>query len=265
LDLVRKAPKLLQFAVIVMMSFAAAYAFQHTETGLRVNGLCFYRYFAYVVTIFLGYISFSSFNKYVGLAFSFALSVVALSPVGLDAVALFPSLVPFIAMSMGTATLLASTSSNGRGFFELLAVLVTPAVLAESRIGGTLHLLDTTQSVGYLVTSAIGTFVVGGYFYLRYAVSANRSSSEILSNGGDQETLGKVNLKSNLTTILVIIVASGLSWTLMTISPAVADVLRARFSTFPLFALFLATGAGIALTASVYAFKLSQKEASPIK
>jgi len=248
-----------------MMSFAASYAFQLTETGFRVNGLCFYRYLTYAITILLGYISFSSLNKYVGLTFSIALSIVALSPIGLDAIAQFPSLVPFLAILMGTTTLLAPTSSKGRGFFELLVVLVIPAVLAESRIGGTIHLLDTTQSVGYLTLSTIATCLVGGYFYLRYAALANRSSFEILSNGGDQETLDKVNLRSNLTTILVIIVASGLSWILMTTSPAVADVLRVRFSTLPLFVLFLATGAGIALTASVYVLKLSQKEASSVK
>lgn len=244
-----------------MMSLAASYAFQHTETTLRVNGLCFYRYLTYAMTIFLGYVAFSRFKKYVGLAFSLALSGVALSPVGLKAIEQFPSLVPLLVILMGAATLLVSPSSSGRGFFELLVVLVMPAILTESRIGGALHLIDTTQSVGYLELSTIVICVVGGYFYLRYAISANRSSFEILSNGGDQKTMDKVNLRSNLTTTLVIIVASGVSGILMITAPIIADVLRVRFSTLPLYVLFLATSAGIALTASVYIFKLSQKEA----
>lgn len=260
MGLIRKVPKLLQFIVIVTMSFAASYAFQHTETGFRVNGLCFYRYLTYAIAIFLGYVSFSSFNKYVGLAFSVALSIVALSPVGLEAIARFPSLVPLLAVLMGTVTLLVPKGSKGRGFFELLVVLIMPAILAESRIGGTQYLFGTTQSVGYLTLSVIVTCLVGGYFYLRYAISANSSSSEILSNGGDQEILDEVNLRSNLTTILLIIVASGVSWILMAATPIAGDVLRVRFSTLPLFVLFLATGAGIALTASVYVLKLSQKK-----
>jgi len=164
---------LLQFAVIVLTSVAASYAFQNTESAYQVNGLGFYRYLAYISAVFLSYVCFSHYKKRVALAFSFALSAVALSPIGQQAVELFPLLVPLLAVLMGVTSVLVVPSSRGKGFFEFLVVLVMPTILAESRIGGTSGLLATTKSIGYLELSAITASVVGGYFYLRYATSAN--------------------------------------------------------------------------------------------
>ncbi|UCF58457.1 MAG: hypothetical protein JSV15_05115, partial [Candidatus Bathyarchaeota archaeon] len=132
MELMKKTPMFLQLTAIVLMSVAASYAFQHTETTYQINGLCFYRYLAYAITVFLGYICFAHYKKYVGLVFSFALSAIALSPIGQKAIELFPSVVPFLAALMGFTTILVNPNSRGRGFLEFLVVLILPSVLAVS-------------------------------------------------------------------------------------------------------------------------------------
>lgn len=253
---------LLQFAVIVLMSVAASYAFQHTETTYQINGLCFYRYLAYAITVLLGYICFSHYKKYVGLALSLALSAVALSPIGQKAIELFPWVVPFLAVLMGVTTVLVIPRSRGRGFFELLAVLVLPAVLAASRIGGSFHLLATTQSIGYHELSAITVIIVGGYFYLRYAALANLSSRELLCNGGNEKDVAEVSKRCNITIIVIAVSASGIAAFLMVTAPIVADALRATVAALPLYVLVLAMGAGVAITTIFYIFQRSHKEAT---
>jgi len=242
------------------MSVAASYAFQYTETTYQINGLCFYRYLAYTITVFLGYICFAHYKKYVGLAFSFALSAVALSPIGQKAIELFPSVVPFLAVLMGVTTVLVIPNSRGRGFLEFLVVLILPAVLAVSRIGGSFHLLATTQSIGYYELSAITVIIVGGYFYLRYAALANLSSLELLSNGGNENDVAEVSKRSNTLIILTVISASGIAAFLMTTAPIVADALQAAVVALPLYVLVLALGAGIAITTIFYIFQLFQKK-----
>jgi hypothetical protein len=251
---------LLQFTVIILMSVAASYAFKHTETQYQVYGLCFYRYVAYAITVFLGYVCFAQFKKYIALAFSFALSAVALSPIGYTAIEFFPSVVPFLTLLMGVTTVLIVPSSRGRGFFEFLVVLVLPAVLAESRIGGTFHLLATTESIGYYELSAVTVSIVGGYFYLRYAALANLRSHELLSNGANEKDVAKVNSWCNTMIGLIVISASGIATLLMVTAPIVADALRATVAVLPLYILTLAMGAGIAITTILYIFQRTREE-----
>ena len=251
---------LLQFTVIVLMSVSASYAFQHTETTYRINELCFYRYLAYVITVFLGYICFSHYKKYIGLAFSFALSAVALSPIGQKAIELFPSVVPFLAVLMGVTTVFIVPSSRERGFIEFLVVLILPAILAESRIGGSYRLLATIESLGYYELSAITIIIVGGYLYLRYAALANLRSHELLSNGGTENDVAEVSKRCNIVTILIVISASGIAAFSMATVPIVADALRAAVVALPLYILGLALGAGMAITIIFYIFQHSQKE-----
>ena len=251
---------LLQFTVIVLMSVSASYAFQHTETTYQINELCFYRYLAYAITVFLGYICFSYYKKYIGLAFSFALSAVALSPIGQKAIELFPSVVPFLAVLMGVITVFIIPSSRGRGFNEFLVVLILPAILAESRIGGSFRLLATIEPIGHYELSAITVIIVGGYFYLRYATLANLRSLELLSNGGTQNDVAEVSKRCNIVIILIVISASGIAAFLMTTAPIVADVLRAAVVTLPLYVLGLALVAGITITTIFYIFQLSQEQ-----
>ncbi len=253
---------LLQFIVVVLMSVAASYAFQHTETVYQTNGICFYRYLAYFITIFLGYASFSYYKKSIGFVFSFGLSTVALSPIGLKAIELFPSVVPFLAALMGVATVLVVPSSRGRGFLEFLAVLILPAILVESRIGGSFRLLETTESIGYYELSAITVTIVGGYLYLRYATLANLSRLELSSNGANEKDTAEANKRSNFVTLLLTTCASGITAPLMATAPTVADVLRATGATAPLYVLALAMGAGIAITTTLYILKLSRKKAT---
>lgn len=248
-----------QFTALVLMGFAASYAFQHTETAYQINGLCFYRYLAYALTVLLGYVCFSHYKKYIGLIFSFALSAVALSPFGQKAIELFPSVVPLLAVLMGVTTVLIIPSSRGRGFFEFLVVLILPAVLAESRIGGSSRLLATTESIGYYELSAVIVSIVGGYFYLRYATLGNLRCLELLSNGANEKDVGKVSKQCNFI-FLIVIGASGTVASLMATAPIFADALRATVAALPLYVLALAMGAGITLTTILYTFKLTHEE-----
>ena len=242
------------------MSVVASYVFQYTETTYQINGVCFYRYLAYAITVFLGYICFSHYKKYVGLAFSFALSAVALSPIGQKAIELFPSLVPFLAVLMGVTTVLVIPSSRGGEFFGFLVVLILPAISAVSRIGGSFRLLATTQSIGDYELSAITAILVGGYFYLRYATLANLSSLQLLSNGGNEKDVAEVSKRCNITVILITISASGIAAFLMAAAPIVAYALQATVAAKPLYVLALAMVAGVATTTILHIFQLSQKE-----
>jgi len=251
---------LLQFIAVVLMSVSASYVFQHTESTLQINGLCFYRYIAYVITVFLGYICFSQYKKYIGLAFSFALFAVALSPIGQKAIELFPSIVPFLAVLMGVTTVLIVPSSGGRGFLEFLVVLILPAILAESRIGGSFRLLAITESISYYELSAITVSIVGGYLYLRYATLANLRSLELLSNGGNENDIAEVSKWCNTVVILIVMSASGIAAFSMVTAPIVADALQATVAALPLYVLGLALGAGIAIITVFYIFQRSQRE-----
>lgn len=242
------------------MSVAASYAFQFTETTYQINGLGFYRYLTYVITIFLGYVCFSHYKKYIALAFSLALSAVALSPFGQKAIELFPAVVPFLAVLMGVTTVLIVPRSRGRGFFEFLVILILPAILAESRIGGSFGLFAAIEPIGYYELSVITVTIIGGYFYLRYAALANLSCLELLSNGGNEEDVTKVSKRCNIMTILIVVSASGMAASLMVTAQIVANALRATVATLPLYVLTLAMGAGITMTAIFYIFQHSHKE-----
>lgn len=260
MKLPQRAPTILQFAVVVLMSTAASYAFQRTETVYHINGLCFYRYVAYGFAIFFSFICFTQYKKHVALAFSLALSAVALSPVGQEAIAWFPSLVVFLAVLMGVTTVLIVPNARGRGFSEFLVALVLPALLAESRIGGSSGLVATTNSVSYYELSAITTALVGGYFYLRYATLSSLARLEFLSSGGNEHDVAEADKRSNLTTLLIIIGGSAIAASSMVTAPLVADALRATVASLPLYVLILALGAGIAIPTIFYIFQLPHQK-----
>jgi hypothetical protein len=248
------------------VSGAASFALYSTETVYQINGICFYRYLAYAFTVVFGYICFSRYKKSVALAFSLALSTVALSPIGLNAIQLFPSVVPFLLILMGVNTVLLVPNSRAKGFFELLAVLILPAVLAESRIGGADHLLATAKSIGYYELAAITVITVGGCLYLRYATFANSRRLELLSNGCDEDDLAKVSEWSNMLVLLVVICASGASALLITVASIAAYALRPAIGMIQLNILGLALGAGTAIVIAVfYVDQLSKRESSQNK
>ena len=259
MDLMKKTPTLLQSAAILLTSVAASYAFQHTQTAFEISGLCFYRYVVYGLAAPLGYICFSRVSRTIALAFSLSLLVVALSPVGQEALGLFPSFVPFLAMSMGAATILVGPKSRGRGFLEFVIVLILPAVLAESRIGGSFRLISTIESIGYHELVAVVACVFGGCLYLRYATLTNLNSYNFLSKGGDEKDVVKISTWSNLFTILIVTGACGTAAILMVAAPIVADALRTAFSTLPIYFLVLALGAGIVITMILRILRQSQR------
>lgn len=260
MQLIGKA-KLLQFAAIVLVSGAASLALYSTETVYQINGICFSRYLAYAFTVVLGYICLSRYKKSIALAFSLALSTVAFSPIGLNVIQLFPAIAPFLLVLMGVNTVLLVPNSRAKGFFELLAVLILPAVLAESRIGGSDHLLVTVKSIGYYELTAIVVMIIGGCLYLRYATFANSRRLELLSNGGAEDDLAKVTEWSNLLVLLVVICASGISAFSITVASIAAYALRPAIGIIPLNVLGLALGAGTVIVIAVfYVDQLSKRE-----
>jgi len=254
-------PTLLQLALIILVSVAASYAFQHTEIAYKIDGVCISRYIAYMITVFLGYVAFSRYKKFVGLIFSLALSVAALSPIGQKIIEVFPVFAPFLAIVFGIITIVGVPSSRGRGYFEFIATLILPAVLAESRIGGSLSLLATTESISYNELSAIVVCVVGGYFYLRYSNLTDLNSHKLLANGGSQTDVLRVSTWSNMVTAVIVFCSSVTAVVLMTSVPILADVVRPAMVGSPVFVLGLAMGAGVVIVAIVHILSRSEKAA----
>lgn len=252
MELPRKTSTLLQLAVIASTSMAAAYAFQNTETTFQINGLCIYRYLAYAATVVLGYVSFSQYRKYVGLAFSISLSTIAFSPIGQKAIELLPLVVPIIAVLMGVTTVLALPHTRGKGFFELLALLVLPAILAESRIGGLPRFLATSQPIGYLTLSAITVTIIGGFFYLKYAAASNLSVRELLSGGANQKDVVDAGNRKNIMLLFIVFVASAITVFSLVAGPIAANALEATASAHPLYVVALALTAGTSIPAIIY-------------
>lgn len=255
-----KAFVLLQLIVIVAMSAAAGYAFLHTKTVYEFNGLCIYRYFAYSAAVFLGYWSFSRYKKVVGLAFSLALAILALSPIGQIMIELFPLFAPLLAVLMGATSFLAFPRFQRRGFFEFLLVLIAPSILAESRIIGSLGLIATKESPGYLLISAITVCIIGGYFYLRYAALANLNRLALLSSGGSELDVARVNQANNNIVGLIVLGACGTAFSLMAATPIFADALRGTLASQPIYVVALALGLALALLTLLYVFQLYGKE-----
>ena len=251
---------LLQFIVIVFMSAAAGYAFQHTETVYEFNGLSIYRYFTYSAAVFLGYLCFSCYKKVVGLAFSLTLSILALSPIGPIAIEQLPLFAPLLAMLMGATSFLAFPNFRRRGFFEFLLVLILPAILAESRIVGSSGLIATKESPEYLLLSAITVCIIGGYFYLRYAALAHSNRLALLSSGGSELDVDRVNQANNNIVGLIVLGACGTAFSLMAATPIFADTLRGTLVSQPIYVIASALGLALALLTLLYIFQLYCKE-----
>jgi len=252
---------LLQMIVILLVSIAASYAFQHTQTVYTITGLCFYRYFIYGLAAPLSYVCFSRFRRTVALGFSLFLLIVAISPYGQEAIELFPSFVPILATLMGVVTILYAPKSKGRGFFEFVGALILPAVLVESRIGSSAVLIATTESISYYGLIAVIACVLGGYFYLRFATLTNLGVQQLSSSGSDGKDLARLSLWNNLFMILVIAGALGTATILMMTVPVVADVFRPALVTLPTLILALALGAGITIAIVIYSLKQSERDA----
>jgi hypothetical protein len=252
MELTQRTPVLIQLGIIASMSVAASYAFMYTETAIQLDGLCFYRYVVYFAAIVLGFWCFSRYRKSVGLAFAVALVLIVFSPFRIEAVRFFPLAVPFLAVFMGVTSILAVPKSWGRGYFEFVVVLVLPALLAVSRIGGPAGLIATVSSIGYYELSFVTIVVVGGYFYLKYAALANLNKAKLLSNGGTLKDVADANRLGNILTARVLLGACGVTAVLMVAVPSVADAFRGMSAGSPLSALALELIAGMVAVTVLY-------------
>jgi len=256
----RTIAKALQLAVIIGISVAASYIFQHTHMAIEVNGICAYCYVAYAATIVFCYVCVSHYSKYPAFFLSFALLSLVIFGPHQKVIGLFPVFTPLLATLMGFFSVLLVPDAKGRGFFGFLFVLILPVLLAESKVGGFL-LLTSGSSASYEVY-AITITIIGGCFYLRYAVSTNSIHREFVLKGASQEDVGAISWWSNL------IVASMVAGSVATASllPFAAPILEKGFQQYvaavPLFILVLTVGLGVVVV-MMYLLRTSAGEGLP--
>lgn len=248
-----------QLTVIVLMSISASYTFLNTQTNFEINGICFYRYLAYGMTVVFSYVCVSRYNKGIAFLLSLALSALALSPLSKKTVEMFPTFVSFFAILMGITTVLLVPAARGRGFFEFLLVLVLPAVLAESRLGGGHYLVATSQSITYYEVFVATITMVGGYFYLKYATWGNLERRDFLSKGERKGEANAVDLWTNFMSGIIIVGAIGTATFLAIFAPVVAGVFQPLLKDQTLSAFALMGCIAILVVRAVFAFQIPTK------
>lgn len=241
----------LPVAVIVLISFGASHVFQRVDAIIQLNGIHPYRYIAYVATIILAYVCASKYNKY--LAFSLSVALAALAILGQQKVIdSFPLLAPFFAILMGVFSVLLVPAAKGRGFVQFLFVLILPALLAESRLGGSI--LPTSEGVFTYEVYAVTVAVVGGYFYLRYIASAALTHQELLSKGASEEDTRAISWWNSFIAGMVVAAATATTVLLATTSIRM-NTLQPYFAGLPLHILLLETVIGVIVVAIIYYFR----------
>lgn len=242
----------LQVAVIVLISFGASHVFRRVDALIQVNGIHVYRYIAYVATIILWYVCTSKYNKY--LAFSLPSALVALAILGQQKVIdPFPAIAPFFAILMGVFTVLLVPAARGRGFVEFLFVLILPALLAESRLGGSI--MPTSEGIFAYEVYAVAIAVVGGYFYLRYIASADLTHRELLSRGASEEDTCAISRWNNFITGAIVAAATATTAFLATATSILTKALQPYFAGLPLHIFLLETIIGVVVVAIIYYFQ----------
>lgn len=248
-----------QFIVIVLMSVSASYTYLNTQSNFEINGVCFYRYVAYGMTVLFSYGCVSRYNKHMAFLLSFALSALALSPFSREIVEGFPIFVSFFAILMGVTTVLLVPAARGRGFFEFLLVLILPAILAESRLGGFPHFIVSSQSITYYEVFVVTLLVVGGGFYLRFATWGNLVYRDLLSKGEREGEAKAVDWWTSFLSGIVIVGAVGVTVFLAVVAPVVAGVFQPLFKDQGFYALVLMGCIGIVAVVAIFAFQMSAK------
>lgn len=251
--------KIFQLIVIVVMSISASYTFLNTQTNFTIKGICFYRYLAYGMTVVFSYVCVSRYNKHLAFSISLALSALALSPLSKEIVEVFPTFVSFFAILMGITTVLLVPAARGRGFFEFLLVLILPAVLAESRLGGFPYFIATSQSITYYEVFAVTVAIVGGYFYLRYATWGNLTHRDLLLKGEREGEANAVNRWTSFTSGIIIVGAIGTAAFLAIVAPVIASVFQPLFEDQTFYAFALMGCIGIVVVVTVFAFQMLAK------
>ena len=157
---------------------------------------------------------------------------------------------------MGTTTVLLVPTARGRGFFEFLLVLILPAVLAESRLGGFPDFIVTSQSITYYEVFLVTIAIVGGYFYLRYATLGNLARRDFLSRGERKGEANAVNRWTNLVSGIIIVGAIGAATFLAIFAPAVAGVFQPLSKDQTFYAFALMGCIGIVVVGAIFAFQI---------
>ena len=254
------ASTVLQVAVIIFISFGASHVFQRVDAITEVNGIHAYRYFAYVATVILLYVCTSKYNKY--LAFSLSFALLALAILGQQKVIdSFPAIAPFFAILMGVFTVVLVPATRGRGFVDFLFVLILPALLAESRLGGSI--IPTLEGIFAYEVYAVTVAIVGGYFYLRYTVSAELTHRELLSRGANEERTCAIRRWNSFITGTIVAAATATTALLAAATSFLTNALQPYFAGLPLHIILLEITIGIIIVAIIYYFQtLAGKKSS---
>jgi hypothetical protein len=247
----------LPLLVISLISFAASHLFWRIDSVIQVEGIHVYRYIVYFAAMILWYVSTCKYNKYLALAIPSIL--LALAILGQQTVIdSFQAIVPVSAITMGVFATLLAPASRGRGFVEFLLVLIAPALLAESRLGGSIIQLQN-GIVAYEIY-VITVSVVGGYFYLRYKATADLTRRDFLFRGADEEDAHIFSQRSSFVIGLVIVAATGTSALLATTTSFLTNALQQFFVGLPLHIFLIEIILGVIVVATVYHFRTSAGE-----
>jgi hypothetical protein len=228
----------------------------NTQTNIKINEICFYRYLTYGMTIFFSYVCVARYNKHLAFLLSIGLAALVLSPLSKEIVEVFPPFVSFFAVLMGIATVLVVPAARGRGFFEFLLVLILPAVLAESRLGGFSYFIVTSQSIAFHELFLVTIGVVGGYFYLRYTTLGNLARRSLLSRGERKNEANAVNSWTSFISGIIIFGAIGTATFLAIVAPAIAGVFQPLSNDQALYAFMLMGCLGIVVVGIIFAFQI---------
>jgi hypothetical protein len=257
LELRRIAFAALPIAVISFISFAASRLFWHADTVIQVDGIPVYRYIVYFAAMVLWYVCTYKYNKY--LAWAIPSILLASAILGQQRVIdSFQAIVPFSAIAMGVFATLLAPASRGRGFVEFLLVLIAPALLAESRLGGSV--IPLQNGVLTYEIYAVTISVVGGCFYLRYMATADTERRDLLFRGANKEDAHVFGQRSSFLIGLVIVAATGTSAILATTTSFLTNALQQFFAGLPLHIFLIETIIGVIVVATIYYFQTSAGE-----
>lgn len=257
MELRRTTSAALPIAVISLISYAASHLFWRIDPIIQVDEVHVYRYIVYFAAIILWYVSTCKYNKHLALAIPSIL--LALAILGQQTVIdSFQAIVPISAIAMGVFATLLAPASRGRGFVEFLLVLIAPALLAESRLGGSVIQLQN-GFVAYEIY-AVTISVVGGYFYLRYKSIADLTRRDFSFRGADEEDVHVFSQRSSFVIGLVIVAATGTSALLAATTSFLTNALQRFFAGLPLHIFLIEIILGVIVVATIYHFQTSAEE-----
>jgi len=255
-----KIAAVFQFIVIVLMSVSASYTFLNTQTNVLINGICFYRYLSYGMTVVFSYVCVSRYNKHIALLLSFALAILALSPLSKEIIEAFPTFVSFFAILMGITTVLLVPEARGRGFFAFIVALILPSILVESKVGGFPYFIATSQSITYYEVFATTMVAIGGYFYLKCTTLGNLARHDFLSKGGKENETNAINQWISFTSGIIVVCTIGAVAFLAIIAPVVASAFQPLLKDQPLYAFALMGCIGILVVGAIFASQILTRE-----